>query len=121
MFASSKVLAMTLLGAGLSCAPIAMAQQSTTSGNTPVTVTGCLAQGDSANEYSIKGDDGKTYGLMASGSVNMKPHVGHKVTITGTPSKASASTETKGAKTGRPEESEHLQVSDLKMVSTTCP
>jgi len=121
MSMGSKFLGVTLLGAGLTCAPMAFAQQSATGGNAPVTVTGCLAQGDSANEYSIKGEDGKTYGLMASGSVNMKPHLGHKVTVTGTPSKEMEKNEKTQAKTGRTEESQHLSVSDLKMVSTSCP
>lgn len=116
----TKFLSVTLLGAGLTCAPMAFAQQSATGGNAPVTVTGCLAQGDGANEYSIKSEDGKTYGLMASGSVNLKPHLGHKVTVTGTASKTMEKSEKTQAKTARTDESEHLSVTDLKMVSTSC-
>ena len=87
-------------------------------GANPVSVTGCLAQGDEKGEYSIKGDDGKTYGLR-SRSVNLKEHMGHKVTVTG--NVTSSKPETASNKTGKPEESEHLKVTDLKMVSTTCP
>ena len=87
-------------------------------GSSPVSVTGCLAQGDEKGEYSIKGDDGKTYGLR-SRTVNLKEHMGHKVTVTGT--MTSAKPEKASSKTGKPEESEHLRVTDLKMVSTTCP
>jgi hypothetical protein len=121
MFASSKFLALTLFSAGLTSAPLLMAQQSSTSSSAPVSVTGCLAQGDGANEYSIKGEDGKTYGLLASGSVNMKPHLGHKVTVTGTPAKEVEKSEKTPATTARTQESEHLRVTDLKMVSTSCP
>src|SRR6267154_419017 len=47
------------------------------------TVTGCLQKGDEANEFSITGEDGKTYGLRSS-SVDLAKHLGHKVTVTGT-------------------------------------
>ena len=82
------------------------------------TVTGCLAQGDEANEYSIKGEDGKTYGLRSS-TVNLKEHLGHKVTVTG--SSMREKPEKNEAKTGKPEESAHMKVTSLTMVSTTCP
>ncbi len=87
-----------------------------------VTVTGCLAQGDEANEFSIIDSSGKVFGLFSSGGVNLKEHLGHKVTVTGTPTKEkeSKAQEKKEAKTGQPEESEHLRVSSLKMVSTSC-
>lgn len=89
----------------------------------PVTVTGCLSQGDEANEFSIKDANGKTYGLFSSHGVDFKSHLNHKVTVTGTPT---AEHEGKGrekheAKTATPEESEHLRVTNLTMVSTSCP
>src|SRR6266576_6978656 len=46
-------------------------------------VTGCLQKGDEPGEYSITGEDGKTYGLRSK-AVNLLQHLGHKVTITGT-------------------------------------
>ena len=98
-------------------------ETSKSSGGNTVSVTGCLAQGDSANEFSIKDENGKTYGLLSS-RVSLKEHLGHKVTITGTPTKASSGGEKgekKSAKSGGSEESEHLRVSNLTMVSTTCP
>jgi hypothetical protein len=111
--------AITVLVGTLTYAPAVMAQQKD-AGNAPVAVTGCLAQGDEANEYSIKDESGKTYGLLGS-RVNMKPHVGHKVTVTGTPAKENERKEKKEAKAGHTEESEHLRVTALTMVSTTCP
>src|ERR1051325_7999833 len=50
-----------------------------------VNVTGCLALGDERNEFSIKDANGKTYGLKAGSEWNLKAHVGHKVTVAGTP------------------------------------
>ena len=97
----------------------APAQNEKSTGNT-VTVTGCLSQGDEANEYAIKDANGKTYGLFASAGVSMKPHVGHKVTITGTPAAEPSGRKSENVKTGAKEESEHLRVSNLTMVSTSC-
>jgi hypothetical protein len=83
------------------------------------TVTGCLAQGDEANEYSIKAEDGKTYGLRSS-EIKLADHLNHKVTVTGkvTPEKHSGKVD---AKTGKREEDAHMKVSNLTMVSPTCP
>lgn len=92
---------------------------STKMGN-DVTVTGCLAKGDEANEYSIKGDDGKTYGLYSSKGINMAEHLNHKVTVIGKVTKERGEGKEK-KEAGRPEESEHLRVTNLTMVSTKCP
>lgn len=86
----------------------------------PVTVTGCLAKGDEANEYSIKGEDGKTYGLFSSKGIKLGDHLNHKVTVTGRATRERGEGKEK-KEAGKMEESEHLRVTDLKMVSTTCP
>ena len=82
-----------------------------------VTVSGCLAQGDHQNEYAITAL-GKTYGLRSS-TVNLAGHLGHQVEITGnvTKEKEKAGHETK---TGKPEEDAHMNVTSLKMISSTC-
>jgi hypothetical protein len=82
------------------------------------TVAGCLAQGDHPNEYSIKAQNGKTYGLRSS-NVQLAQHLGHQVEVTGniTKEKEKAGTE---AKTGKAEEDVHMNVTNLKMISTTC-
>jgi hypothetical protein len=41
----------------------------------------------------------------------MADHVGHKVTVTGAPATESSQTE----------QAEHLNVTNLKMISSTCP
>src|SRR5207249_7016436 len=62
------------------------AQDKKAEGVSPVSVTGCLAQGDERNEYAVKDASGKTYGLKAGSEFSyLQSHVGHKVTVTGTP------------------------------------
>ena len=101
-------------------APSASAQEKSAGGKT--TVTGCLQKGDETGEYSITGEDGKTYGLRSK-SVNLSQHLSHKVTVTGTLRAESAEKE-------KPEAEEHekkeaaeagdIRVTDLKMVSDKC-
>jgi hypothetical protein len=87
-----------------------------------VTVTGCLAKGDSPNEFYLTADNGKKYELR-SDSVPLSEHVGHKVKVTGTTVKESAAEE-KEEKGERNEAGEHeaanLQVSKLDHLSEGC-
>jgi len=88
------------------------------------TVTGCLQKGDEPGEFSITGKDGKTWGLRSK-TVKLEEHVGHQVTVTGSPhreSKAEEKSEEKGAmeKASGHEEYGDLSVTSLKMVSGTC-
>ena len=69
------------LALGIYITSSASAQEKSAGGKT--TVTGCLQKGDEAEEYSITGEDGKTYGLRSK-LVKLSQHLGHKVTITGT-------------------------------------
>ena len=116
------MLAGSVLGTAIMCAPLGAQNKDTANTNTNankdtiVNVTGCVAQGDSKNEYMIKDDSGKNYGLRAETGVDLKAHVGHKVTVTGSPMKTKEK-----VKAGQPEESERLRVSNLSMVSKTCP
>jgi hypothetical protein len=111
------VFALALGVYGSSSAP---AQEKSAGGKT--TVTGCLQKGDERGEYSITGEDGKTYGLRSK-AVNLSRHLGHKVTITGTLRAESAE-----RKKGEAEENEKkgaaeagdISVTDLKMVSDKC-
>ena len=89
-------------------------------------VTGCLQKGDEAGEFSITGEDGKTWEL-SSKSVKLDEHVGHQVMVTGSAhreSKAQEKAEEKKEgqmqKAAGKEEYDDLRVSDLKMVSETC-
>ena len=85
-------------------------------------MTGCLQKGDEPGEYSITGEDGKTYGLRSK-AVNLSQHLGHKVTITGTLRAESAEKEKGEAEEHEKKEAVEagdIRVTDLKMVSDKC-
>jgi|SRR5689334_16975735 len=83
-------------------------------------VTGCLQKGDEPNEFSITGANGKMYGLMSS-KVDLSKHVGHKVRVTGTvkPEKGENAAAAAG-QGGNEKEAADIQVTHLKMISTSC-
>ena len=86
------------------------------------TVTGCLQKGDEAGEFSIKGDDGKTWGLRST-SVKLDQHIGHQVTVTGSTTHETKAEEKKeGQVENAASKAEYadLTVTSLKMVSETC-
>ncbi len=82
-----------------------------------VTVTGCLQKGDEADEYSIRGTDGKEYGVRST-TVKLADHLNHKVTLTGKTTTEKG--ESAGAKKEQNEEHQHMNATSLKMVSTSC-
>jgi len=89
-------------------------------------VTGCLQKGDEAGEFSITGEDGKTWGLRST-SVKLDQHIGHQVTVTGsTTHETKAQEKAEEKKEGQVEnaaskaEYADLTVTSLKMVSETC-
>ena len=93
------------------------------------TVTGCLSQGDSADEFLLAGNDGSTWEVRASKSgVDLARHVGHTVSATGVVSNAMAHNlkeDTKDAAkdTGMKKnntEHGHLKVTDVQMLSESC-
>jgi hypothetical protein len=108
------------LSLGLYVTPVGFAQQKSAGGKT--SVTGCLQKGDEAGEYSISGEDGKTYGLRSK-AVNLSQHLGHKVTVTGTLRAESAEKEKGEAEEHEKKEAAEasdIRVTDLKMVSDKC-
>jgi hypothetical protein len=90
------------------------------------TLTGCLQKGDDANEYRLTADTGKWD--VKSDSVQLAPHVGHTVTVTGVVSNAKAHAAKEDIKDEAKEhgmaknatETGDLTVTTLKMVSKTC-
>ena len=86
-------------------------------------VTGCLQKGDEAGGYALTGDDGKMWELRSK-SVKLADHVGHKVTVTGSPSHHSKAheekMETAEKKEAAGKEYGDLRVSSLRMVSESC-
>jgi hypothetical protein len=86
------------------------------------TVTGCLQKGDEAGEFSLKGEDGKTWGLRST-SVKLDQHIGHQVTVTGSTThetKAEEKKEGQMENAGSKTEYADLTVTKLKMVSDSC-
>ena len=114
------VLFVFALALGVYITSIASAQEKSAGGKT--TVTGCLQKGDEAGEYSITGEDGKTYGLRSK-SMKLSQHLGHKVTVTGTLRAESAEKEKGEAEEHEKKEAAEavdIRVTDLKMVSDSC-
>ena len=117
-----RLFGLLVFGLALSAyiAPSASAQEQSAGGKT--NVTGCLQKGDETGEYSITGEDGKTYGLRSK-SVNLSQHLGHKVTVTGTLRAESAEKEKAEAEEHEKKEAAEagdIRVTDLKMVSDKC-
>ncbi|HWR34941.1 MAG TPA: hypothetical protein VN622_03600 [Clostridia bacterium] len=83
------------------------------------TVTGCLAKGDSPNEFYLTGDDGKRYEVR-SDTVKLGDHLGHKVTLVGTAAKESDKDKHKDEDEDEAREATaaNLQVSSVQMVSS---
>ena len=85
-------------------------------------VTGCLQKGDQPDQFSITGEDGKSWDLRSS-TVKLDEHVGHKVTVTGSPTREAKAEEKKEGQVenaARKEALGELRVTDLKMVSPNC-
>jgi hypothetical protein len=81
-------------------------------------MTGCLKAGEAPNTFILtdleKGP--KTVGIVSS-AVDLKPHVGHKVEITGTavpPAEAEAMKDV-------PKAPHYMKVTAMKHIAPTCP
>jgi hypothetical protein len=90
-------------------------------------VTGCLAKGDNAKEFTLTGTDGSSWEVKSS-KVALADHVGHTVTATGVVSNATMHNMKEDAKdtakdagmTKNSDEKGHLTVTAVKMVSESC-
>jgi hypothetical protein len=139
---------------GLAMTPLANAQDTSSTSQSAqdqktVTATGCLQKAASGNGYQLTDSSSmKTYDLSAASSdVDLSAHVGHTVTVTGTPSAASdtsasgtssanpssnpsnpsnpsstpgSNPSTSGATSGSSSNNSQLSVSNVKMVSSSC-
>ena len=85
-------------------------------------VTGCLQKGDQADQFSITGEDGKSWDLRSS-TVKLAEQVGHQVTVTGSPTRETKAEEKKEGQienAAGKEQFGELRVISLKMVSQSC-
>jgi hypothetical protein len=102
-----------LVGFGILVTPMA--------GSTEVAnLTGCLARGDRAHQYSLTDGNGTTYGLVPYRDINMKKHVGQTVRVTGWVIKAKKE-QREARESGAPVDNEYLRVNQVKKVSQSCP
>ncbi|HEY3929060.1 MAG TPA: hypothetical protein VGL89_11840 [Candidatus Koribacter sp.] len=96
---------------------------STTSGNSTMTVDGCLS--GSAGTYTLKDKTtGTTYALSGNTS-KLADHVGHEVQVTGTTSgsgssASSAANEAASGNTSAMGGTQTITVSSFKHISTSC-
>jgi hypothetical protein len=70
------------------------------------TIAGCLQAGSNDGEFVLVNDDKAIYQVHAAEGVEVRPHVSHRVEITGTVEKT--------------ESSLVIKAKALKMVSTSC-
>jgi hypothetical protein len=83
-------------------------------------LTGCIEQSPTGKDYVISSPDGSSWHI-SSDAVDLAPHVGHKVMVTGTVDHQkmhAAKEKVKGEDNG-PEHG-HLTVTNIKMISKTC-
>ncbi len=91
------------------------------------TVTGCLSQGDSADEFMLTGSDGSTWEVRSS-AVALGEHVGHTIDATGVVSNAKMHNMKEDTKdmakdsgmTKSDSEHGHMKITAIKMVSDSC-
>lgn len=106
-----------------------MAKQSPT-----VTVTGCVAEGTMADHYMLNNAMVSTGGMMKNDAMSadhpasfalsggdLKPHVGHKVEVTGTISKSHMDKDKMSPMAESAPKAATLKVKTVKMLSATCP
>ena len=88
------------------------------------TVTGCLQKGTETGGFFLISTDNKHWELYGDSGVSLADHVGHTITVTGTLAHRSKAQEEKSQPHEQKEISgkQHadLQVSGVKMVSTSC-
>jgi hypothetical protein len=112
-----------VLGAILCLTPItfvalSQSKESQEKGGKTVTITDFIAKGESADEFAIT-QNGKKYGLK-SAKVKLADHLGHKVTVICKFTRAPGEGEEgEKAEQGGGEYAD-LQVTSLKMISTSC-
>lgn len=116
---------------GLAMTPLANAQdqaQTTPaqSQQKPITATGCLQKAATGNAYQLTDSSTmKTYDLTAASSdIDLSAHVGHTVTVTGTPAAAAATDQSAPGSNPAGEsnqtQNQQLSVTEVKMVSSSC-
>lgn len=114
--------------AGLLVAALSVSGTHTATSANPteaLTLTGCLRENPTRpGAYvldAIAGGGGeKSYRLIGSGSADLKPHVGHKVRVTGTVAKSTASGAAPASGATSSDEGPAMNVTIVAHVADTC-
>lgn len=114
-----RLLVLSLLSLVVTFSLTTAGSAQTKAGGQKTRVTGCLQKGDEADEFSITGEDGKTYQIRNS-AVGLSEHVGHKLTIVGTLKSEKKEGESQEYSQKESVQIGQLRVENLKMVSDTC-
>jgi len=101
------------LGSTAALAATATSHQAKERSSATVTVAGCLHNGTTTDVFVLTAKDGKGWDV-SSKTVDISKHVGHTVSVTGTPVTTATTDGSAASATTR------LDVSDLKMVSESC-
>src|SRR5262252_2096123 len=111
----ATLVAVLVVACALAVSVVTVAQESAPKEHS---MSGCLKAGTAPDSYMLtdleKGP--KTVGIVSS-SANLKPHVGHKIEITGTAVPAKDAEAMKDV----PKSDHYMKVTAVKMVSTTGP
>ena len=114
------VLFVSLSSVLLYCAPQAAGDKAPAT----QTITGCLQKGTEPVGFFLISTEGKHWELYSDNEASLADHVGHTVTVTGTVANRTKAQEDKSQPSEQKEISgkphADLQVSGVKMVSTTC-
>jgi len=106
--------AVALAAMSLTAAPIVAHAQDNPDDSTQM-VTGCLKKG-AGNSFTLTDEQGKMW-VLHSRAVQLGPHVGHTVSITGTIPQKSKNVNNQEGNTSP---QNNLRVTNLKMVSQIC-
>ena len=85
-------------------------------------LTGCMGRGATDKDYTIDSADGSSWHIK-SDAVNLEPHVGQTVTVTGTVDHQklhAAKEKGKSMKDENAPEHGHLTVTNIKTISKSC-
>jgi hypothetical protein len=110
---TTGLLAVAFVLGSAALAATATSHQAKERSSATVTVAGCLHNGTTTDVFVLTAKDGKGWDL-SSKTVDISKHVGHTVSVTGTPVTTATTDGSAASATTR------LDVSDLKMVSESC-
>jgi hypothetical protein len=117
VYMNRSIVAASVIACAFACALAAQAQQAAPKEHS---MTGCLKKSTEANSYlvtDVQGNGPKSIGIVSS-TVNLAPHVGHKIEVTGTTVPV---TDAEALQPAPPKAPHYMKLTAIKMLSTTCP